>query len=91
MQNPDTEKHAGNEGQCDLHSKMGQLEQERKKPPQHGCERDEAAIDDEKPEHEVRSQCLKERKRRLTVYRSDAGKAWQVGCLKAKIFGSAGR
>ena len=53
MQKPDPEKDAGDEGQGDLHSEMSQLEQERKNPPQHGCERDEAAIDDEKPEHEV--------------------------------------
>ena len=59
MQKPDTEEDPGDEGQGDLHSEMSQLEQERKKPPQHGCERDEAAIDDEKPEHEVHSQCRK--------------------------------
>ena len=52
VQQPDTEKNPGNERQRHLHSKMRQLEQKRKESPQHGGKRDQAAVDDEKPEHE---------------------------------------
>ena len=50
-----TEKNPGDERKSHLHSKMRQPDQKREKSPQHGCERDQDAIDDEKPEHEERS------------------------------------